>query len=63
MELIRFEKVALNPRQTLLVELELKYESFMYKDGNNVSRLEAGPIEIMIGSPRKIVLQETIEIM
>jgi beta-glucosidase len=63
MELIRFEKVALNPRQTLLVELELKYESFMYKDGNNVSRLEAGLIEIMIGSPRKIVLQETIEIM
>jgi beta-glucosidase len=63
MELIRFEKVSLNPKQTSVVELELTYESFMYKDGNNVSRLETGPIEIMVGSPRKIFLQETIEII
>lgn len=63
LELILFEKVSLNPKQTLVVELELKYESFMYKDGNNENKLEEGPIEIMIGSPRKILLQETIEII
>jgi len=63
MELVLFEKVSLNPKQTLVMELELKYESFMYKDGNNENKLEEGPIEIMIGSPRKIFLQETIEIL
>ena len=63
LELVAFKKVLLKANQKRTVKIELNYLDFMYKDDQNNLVLEPGIIKIMIGTPRKIVLEKELMII